>query len=161
MFSMDPGIRQYGDRVLVALRGELDVTDAASAAVALIALAGRDCEIIVDLAGLEFIDSSGLAALVLARRHARQAGGDLLLAAPQQQVLRLLTLTRLVEVFGVHACVDQVAGSAERSGATGRPPYVPTSWEWRHDAADAGFAGRWSRSGPGDAYRGPTGDGNW
>ena len=119
MFSMDPSIRQNEDRVLVALRGELDVTDAASAAVALIALAARDCEIIVDLADLEFIDSSGLAALVLARRHARQAGGDLLLAAPQQQVLRLLTLTRLVEVFGVHACVDKVASSAERSSATG------------------------------------------
>ena len=119
MFSMDPSIRQNEDQVLVALRGELDVTDAASAAVALIALAARDCEIIVDLAGLEFIDSSGLAALVLARRHARQAGGDLLLAAPQRQVLRLLTLTRLVEVFGVHACADKVASSAERSAATG------------------------------------------
>ena len=119
MFSMDPSIRQNEDRVLVALRGELDVTDAASAAVALIALAARDCEIIVDLAGLEFIDSSGLAALVLARRHARQAGGDLLLAAPQKQVLRLLTLTRLVEVFGVHDCVDKAASSAERSAATG------------------------------------------
>ena len=119
MFSMDPSIRQNEDRVLVALRGELDVTDAASAAAALIALAARDCEIIVDLAGLEFIDSSGLAALVLARRHARQAGGDLLLAAPQKQVLRLLTLTRLVEVFGVHDCVDKAASSAERSAATG------------------------------------------
>ncbi len=118
MFSMDPSIRQNEDRVLVALRGELDVTDAASAAVALSALAARDCEIIVDLAGLEYIDSSGLAALVLARRHARQAGGDLLLAAPQQQVLRLLTLTRLIEVFGVHASVDKVASSAERSAAT-------------------------------------------
>jgi anti-sigma B factor antagonist len=118
MFSMDPSIRQNEDRVLVALRGELDVTDAASAAAALIALAARDCEIIVDLAGLEYIDSSGLAALVLARRHARQAGGDLLLAAPQQQVLRLLTLTRLIEIFGVHACEDKVASSAERSAAT-------------------------------------------
>jgi anti-sigma B factor antagonist len=118
MFSMDPSIRQNEDRVLVALRGELDVTDAASAAAALIALAARDCEIIVDLAGLDYIDSSGLAALVLARRHVRQAGGDLLLAAPQQQVLRLLTLTRLIEVFGVRAGVDKVASSAERSAAT-------------------------------------------
>jgi anti-sigma B factor antagonist len=117
MFSMDPSIRQNEDRVLVALRGELDVTDAASAAGALIALAARDCEIIVDLAGLDYIDSSGLAALVLARRQARQAGGDLLLAAPQRQVLRVLTLTRLIEVFGVPAGADKVASSAERSAA--------------------------------------------
>ena len=117
MLSMDLNIRHSEDQVVVALRGELDVADAASAASALIALAARNCKIIVDLAGLEFIDSSGLAALVLARRHARQAGGDLLLSAPQAQVLRLLTITRLIEVFGVHACVDQVAGSAECSTA--------------------------------------------
>lgn len=117
MLSMDLNIRHSEDQVVVALRGELDVADAASAASALIALAARNCKIIVDLAGLEFIDSSGLAALVLARRHARQAGGDLLLAAPQRQVLRLLTLTRLIEVFAVHACVDKVASSAECSTA--------------------------------------------
>jgi anti-sigma B factor antagonist len=106
VFSMDLSIRQSEDRVLVALRGELDVADAASAAAALIALAARGCEIVVDLASLDFIDSSGLAALVLARGHARQAGGDLLLAAPRQQVLRVLTVTRLIEAFAVHACAE-------------------------------------------------------
>ncbi len=117
MFSMDLRIRVSEDRVVIALRGELDVTDAASAAAALIAVADRDCDIIVDLAGLEFIDSSGLAALVLARRHARQAGGDLLLAGPQQHVLRVLTITRLIEVFAMVACPEEVASSAECSSA--------------------------------------------
>ncbi len=117
MLSMDLNIRHSEDQVVVALRGELDVEDAASAASALIALAARNCQIIVDLAGLEFIDSSGLAALVLARRHARQAGGDLLLSAPQRQVLRLLTVTRLIEVFAVDAGGDKVAGRAECSSA--------------------------------------------
>jgi anti-anti-sigma factor len=45
---------------------------------------------------LEFIDPSGLAALVQVRKQVRHAGGDVLLAAPQRQVLRLLTLTRLI-----------------------------------------------------------------
>jgi anti-sigma B factor antagonist len=117
MFSMDLSVGQSEDQVVVALRGELDVTDAASAASALIALATRNCKIVVDLAGLEFIDSSGLAALVLARRHARAAGGDLLLAAPQQRVLQVLTVTRLIEVFAVHDGLEKVASSAERSMA--------------------------------------------
>jgi anti-anti-sigma factor len=56
-----------------------------------------------------------VAALVLARVQARRAGGDLLLAAPQDQVLRLLTVTRLAEVFSVHASVDESAASAARS----------------------------------------------
>jgi anti-sigma B factor antagonist len=97
--------RDSDSRMVVELRGDLDVTDAASVAHALITAAARDREIIVDLAGLEFMDSSGLAALVLARRHARQAGGDLVLAAPQRQVLRVLTSTRLIDVFSVLACV--------------------------------------------------------
>jgi anti-anti-sigma factor len=113
MFGMDLCSRQSDDRVVIALRGELDVTDAASAASALIAFAAPGCEIIVDLAGLEFIDSSGLAALVLARKHARQAGGDLLLAAPQPRVLRMLTSTRLTEAFAVHAGSEKVTSSPE------------------------------------------------
>ena len=72
-------------------------------------VAARAPEIIVDLAGLEFIDSSGVAALARGRKLARHAGGDLLLAAPQHQVLRVLTLTRLIDVFPVYASVDEAA----------------------------------------------------
>jgi anti-anti-sigma factor len=67
-----------------------------------------------NLEALEFIDSSGLAALVHARQHARRAGFDLLLAAPQPQVLRMLTITRLTDVFAVGARVDEAAGLAGR-----------------------------------------------
>jgi len=115
MVSMDLRTREGGGQAVVALRGELDVADAASVAVALAAVAGRGRVVIVDLAGLEFIDSSGLAALVLARKQARHAEGDLLLAAPQQQVLRVLTITRLADFFSLHASVDEAAGSAGRS----------------------------------------------
>jgi hypothetical protein len=49
--------------------------------------------------------------------------GDLLVAAPQQQVLRALTITRRPDVFGVHACT---AGHAEPrlppAPANSRPP---------------------------------------
>jgi anti-sigma B factor antagonist len=62
------------------------VADAASVAAT---VAVRERVVIVDLAGLEFMDSSGLAALVLARKRTRQAGCDLLLAAPQDHVLRV------------------------------------------------------------------------
>ena len=124
MCSVYLSTRDSDSRMVVELRGDLDVTDAASVAHALITAAARDREIIVDLAGLEFMDSSGLAALVLARRHARQAGGDLVLAAPQRQVLRVLTSTRLIEVFSVLARVEDAAGGAERSRAT-VPPALP------------------------------------
>ena len=112
MFSVDLSTSECGGHVVVTLRGELDIADAASVAAALAAVAARQPEIVVDLAGLEFIDSSGVAALARGRKHARHAGGDLLLAAPRQQVLRVLTLTRLIEVFPVHASVDEAASRA-------------------------------------------------
>jgi anti-sigma B factor antagonist len=112
MFSMDLTTRECDDQMVVALRGELDVTAAASAASGLAAVTDRGRVIVVDLGDLEFIDASGLAALALARQHLRRSGGDLLLAAPQRRVLRILTVTRLIDVFSVHACVaDAVARS--------------------------------------------------
>jgi anti-sigma B factor antagonist len=113
--SVDLSSRGCDGRVVVALRGELDVVDAANVVAALAAVAVREREIIVDLAGLEFIDSSGVAALVRVRKQARHAGGDLLLAAPSLQVLRLLALTRLIDVFCVYASVELAADAAECS----------------------------------------------
>jgi anti-anti-sigma factor len=75
MFKMDLGSGECGDHVVVALRGELDLLYAAAVATALEAVAARQPRIIVDLAGLEFIDASGIASLARARRHARGAGG--------------------------------------------------------------------------------------
>ncbi len=112
MFSVDLSTSECGGHVVVTLRGELDISGAASVAAALAAVAARQPEIVVDLAGLEFIDSSGVAALARGRKHARHAGGDLLLAAPQHQVLRVLTLTRLIDVLPVHASVDEGVTSA-------------------------------------------------
>jgi anti-sigma B factor antagonist len=115
MVSMDLSSRECDGRAVVALRGELDVADAATVAASLAAVALRDRVVIADLAGLKFIDSSGLAALVLVRKQARRAGGDLLLAAPQDQVLRVLSVTGLAGVFSVHPSVDEAAGNAGRS----------------------------------------------
>jgi anti-sigma B factor antagonist len=119
--SVDLGTRLCDGRVVVALRGELDVADAANVVAALAVVAAREREIIVDLGGLEFIDSSGVAALVRVRKQARHAGGDLLLAAPQLQVLRLLALARLIDVFSVHASVEQAADAAECSRRAAAP----------------------------------------
>jgi anti-sigma B factor antagonist len=121
MISVDLSTRECDGQVVVALRGVLDVADAVSVAAALTAVAARERDIIIDLAGLEFIDSSGVAALVRGRRQARYAGAELLLAAPQEQVLRVLTLTRLIDVFPVHASVAEAADSAGHSPRMAMP----------------------------------------
>jgi anti-anti-sigma factor len=98
--------REYGGQIVVALEGELDAGDAESAMAVLAAVVARDPRIIVDLAALEFIDCCALGALGRVRAQARQAGGDLLLAAPRGPVRRILALTGLIDVFSVHASVE-------------------------------------------------------
>jgi anti-anti-sigma factor len=111
MFSVDLTTSERGGAVVVALCGELDVVDAVAVAAALVAAADRDRVVIVDLARLAFIDSSGVAALARARRHARRTAGDLLLAAPQRQVGRVLDVTRQADAFSIHAEVAEAIGS--------------------------------------------------
>lgn len=113
MFSTDLSTRSHAGYAVVALRGELDLVDAAIVAAELTAVAAREPGIIVvDLAGLEFIDSCGVAALAHGRRQTRQAGGDLILAAPRPNVLRVLAVIRLPEALSVYATVEEAAGQA-------------------------------------------------
>jgi anti-sigma B factor antagonist len=112
MFRMDLGPGECGGHVVVALRGELDLLYAPAATTALEALAARQPWIIVDLAGLEFIDASGTAALARGRRRARSGGGDLLLAAPRRPVRRVLAIIWEADGSAVHASVAEAAASA-------------------------------------------------
>ena len=147
MFSVDLSTRECDGYVVVALRGELDLADAADVAAALAAAVAREPRIIVDLAGLGFIDCGGVAALARGRRHARQAGGDLLLAAPQQRVLRVLAITRLAGEFSVHASVEEAAGSAGRSGREAVPvPRRSSTIRWPRPAVRSGTQALGSRA---------------
>ena len=122
MISVGLSIREYGGYVVVALDGELDASDAASVADAFTSVAARDPRIIVDLTALEFIDCCALGALGRVRAQARQAGGDLLLAAPRGPVRRILGLTGLTGVFAVHASLDEavrIAGGARLAVTAG------------------------------------------
>ena len=106
-----------GGHVVVVLRGDLDITGAAAAEAAITALMARGQSLVIDLSALDFIDCSSLGALlrVRVRGLARRGGGDVVLAAPQPRVLRLLALTGSDEVFSVQAsAAAAVAAIASR-----------------------------------------------
>jgi anti-sigma B factor antagonist len=131
VLRVDLSTPECGGPVVAALRGDLDAAAAADVETALAAAAARGSWVVADLAGLEFIDCSGMAALARVREQARQAGGDLLLAAAPEQVLRLLILTRLTGAFSVHASTGQAAAAAgsHRAAAplAGRPAVLAVS----------------------------------
>jgi anti-sigma B factor antagonist len=63
--------------------------------------------VVVDLADTEFIDSSGLGALIAGLKTARAAGGDLRIARPPVQVTTVLELTNLHRVLRPYATVAE------------------------------------------------------
>jgi anti-sigma B factor antagonist len=117
MFSMELGSEKPRGYAVIALHGELDLVDAPVVAAALGVVAAHAPRIIVDLAGLEFIDASGVAALSRGRRHARDAGGDLLLVAPRRQVRVVLAIIWAADGSPFHASVTEAVASAGASAA--------------------------------------------
>jgi anti-sigma B factor antagonist len=63
--------------------------------------------VVVDLGDCEFMDSSGLGAVVGGLKQARQAGGDLRIAGLQPQVMTVLQLTNLDRVLHPYGSVAE------------------------------------------------------
>ncbi len=62
--------------------------------------------VVLDLAAVEYVDSSGLSVLVSALKRARALGGEAVLLNVSEQVMALILLTRLHEVFGIYKTRD-------------------------------------------------------
>jgi anti-sigma B factor antagonist len=112
MFNVTLSTADHDGLAVVALHGELDLADApAVASLLMTAVAARGPSIIVDLADLTFIDCCGLGILLRVLQWCRKCGGNMPLAAPQQRVRRVLSVTGLMDVFSVYPSVDQAAAS--------------------------------------------------
>lgn len=97
ILSLD--VRIDGPVATVVLAGELDPHSADSLAEALHELGVDDAvdRVVVDLAGVGFIDSSGLRVLLSADEALGAAGSKLVLRAPSDAVRRLLEITDLLD----------------------------------------------------------------
>ena len=66
--------------------------------------------LVVDLSGVGFLDSSCLHVLLAACRMAEQADGSLKLVSPQPMVARMMALWGADRLIAVHASVAEAAG---------------------------------------------------
>ena len=89
-----------GDAVRVALSGELDLEHAYTFDEELRRVEGaRPSCVVLDLRGLSFLDSCGLARLLAARRRARREQRRLVLVRGGVAIQRLLAITAVSEHF--------------------------------------------------------------
>ena len=106
--------RDGGGVAVLALYGELDLNGApalrSALAEAIDESPGR--RVVVDLEGIDFIDSAGLGVLAGGLDRARAEDGDLVLVATGRNVLKVLELTGLTRVFEIRGSLAEVLGSA-------------------------------------------------
>ncbi len=78
-------------------------------------IADGNQKLVIDLGQVDFVDSSGLGALISALKVLRAADGDLKLANLTEQVRSVLEITRLLRVFDAYETAEEALRSFEES----------------------------------------------
>ena len=99
---MNLEIRSSGDITVLALSGRFDKNTAPSVLTWLIeATSTPPANLVVNLAEVNFVDSTALATLVQGLKRCQQQKGNLHLCSLQRQVLMIFELTRLDKAFNI------------------------------------------------------------
>jgi anti-sigma B factor antagonist len=93
---------------VVTIYGELDVASAPALRERLIGLVNEgSAHLVLDLEGLDFLDSTGLGVIISALKRARTNDGDLRLVCTQSRIRRLFEITALDKAFPLHASLEE------------------------------------------------------
>lgn len=117
MFTLD--VHSEPDHLLLRVSGELDLHTKQLFRDRLTALMQQSRQtIIIDLSDLEFIDSSGLGALLSIVRVPEASRPRIVLSQPGGPVRRLLHTTRLDLLLGIHSSVKAALTAPSATGST-------------------------------------------
>lgn len=98
--------QQHEQVAVIGLQGELtlDAVEPLRKAAA-DRFADNTCDFVLDLTGLEFVDSKGLETMLWLQEQATERLGQLRLVSPTPNVRTILHITRLAPQFQVHHTV--------------------------------------------------------
>jgi anti-sigma B factor antagonist len=98
---------------VLAVSGEVDVATVPRLREQLHGLVAQGSnKIVVDLDGVDFLDSTGLGVLVGALKRVRGAeGGELHLVCTQPRIRKVFEVTGLTKVFSLFDTVDEAVGA--------------------------------------------------
>ena len=114
---MTEQFHEQDDRLIVALDGDVDLNRAPEIRRLLLDCVARGLDVLVDLSGVTYIDSSGIASLVEALQEAGKNGTGLGLVAVSDDARKVFELARLDKVFAIHSDLDTAL--ADNSGSAG------------------------------------------
>ncbi|PKQ17152.1 MAG: anti-sigma B factor antagonist [Actinobacteria bacterium HGW-Actinobacteria-7] len=91
-----------GDVCTVVIKGELDVYSAPRLKEELVARLDSGCnQLVLNMEGVGFVDSSGLGVLVSALRRARERDGGVRIICTKENILKIFRITGLDKVFPI------------------------------------------------------------
>jgi anti-sigma B factor antagonist len=97
---------------VIAVSGEIDVYTAPKLREKLSSLAdGGSFQLIVDMEGVEFLDSTGLGVLVGGLKRVRAQDGCIDLVCTQSRILRIFKITGLNKVFNIYNSVHEAVAA--------------------------------------------------
>lgn len=108
---------EAGAATVLEVAGEVDVYTAPRMREEIVDLVteGR-YHLIIDMEGVEFLDSTGLGVLVGGLKRVRAHEGTLQVVCSREQILKIFRITGLTKVFDIHGSVPEAL-----AGVGGRP----------------------------------------
>ena len=107
--EVDDGHQPY---TVLSVKGEVDVYTAPRLREKLVELVSQGKhKIVVNLEGVDFLDSTGLGVLVGGLERLRSHEGDLTLVCTQHRILKVFEITGLTKVFAIHDSVEAAVAS--------------------------------------------------
>jgi len=106
-----------GGVVVCTVVGELDVSSAPKLRQELVRAVSESegpPRIVVDLAGVDFLDSTGLGVLLGGLKRVRARDGDLALARAEPQVRKVFEITRVIEILPVYDELDAAVAAVRQ-----------------------------------------------
>ncbi len=109
--------RREGVQTVISVAGEIDVYTAPTLRERLNELvADGEYHLVVDMGGVDFLDSTGLGVLVGGLKRARSHAGSLQLVCDQEKILKVFRITGLTKVFPIHASLDGALAEPAEAG---------------------------------------------
>jgi anti-sigma B factor antagonist len=106
-------VSKVDSHAVVDVKGEIDVYTAPKLREKLIELVSEGSyDVVVNLEGVDFLDSTGLGVLVGALKRVKAHDGSLSLVCTQDKILKIFKITGLTKVFPIHGSVEEATGSS-------------------------------------------------
>jgi anti-sigma B factor antagonist len=119
-----------GDCAVLRVAGEVDVYTAPRLRERVVQLLADGVRhVVADLREVDFLDSTGLGALVGSLKRLREQDGSLKLVTGPERVAQVFRLTGLVRVFALYASVaEAIAGDQHWQAALAREDRCAEAW---------------------------------